>query len=483
MPRLSQLRDERIKKLAKVREAGIDPYPATVSRTRLLASILTKFEELELSEKQVSVVGRIRSIRVHGKAAFLDLEDASGKIQLFMTQSDTQRFQFFLDILDEGDIIEAKGSAYLSKRKEKSVRVISLRLLVKSFRPLPKEWFGLKDTEERFRKRYLDVIFNREVRDRFLKEAKILRELRSYLDSFHFHEVVTPILQPLAGGALAKPFTTHVNALDIDVALRIAPELYLKRLLVGGFEKIYELGPVFRNEGIDRDHNPEFLMLELYWAYQDWEGLMGFTEKWLHAVAQKVEFSLPPPPWQKKEFDALFEEKTGLAYQKSNEQTLLGFAKEHSVIINRRLSKAKIADELFKKLVRPELKEPTFITKLPIDISPFAKRLTDDKTKTARFILYINGLELVNGFSELNDPQDQEERFLYQQEMKRGGDEEVTEYDKDFIEALEYGMPPAAGLGLGVTRFFMLLTGAANVREATLFPLMKPKNASDEQGK
>lgn len=480
MPRLSQLRDERIKKLAKVREVGIDPYPAKVSRTRLLASILTKFEELESSQKQVSVVGRIRSIRVHGKAAFLDLEDGSGRIQLFMTQSDTQRFQFFLDILDEGDIIEAKGSTYLSKRKEKSLKIISLRLLAKSFLPLPKEWFGLKDMEERFRKRYLDVIFNREVKDRFLAEAKILRELRSYLDSFHFYEVITPILQPLAGGALAKPFTTHVNALDIEVALRIAPELYLKRLLVGGFEKIYELGPVFRNEGLDRDHNSEFLMLELYWAYQDWERLMEFTEKWLHTVAQKADFLLPPPPWQKKEFEALFEEKTGLSYQKSNEQTLLGFAKEHNVIINRRISKAKIADELFKKVVRPGLEHPTFVTKLPLDISPFAKRLSDDKEKTARFILYINGLELVNGFSELNDPEDQEERFLSQQEMKKQGDEEVTEYDKDFIEALEYGMPPAAGLGLGVTRFFMLLTGAPSIREAILFPLMKPRANNED---
>lgn len=480
MPRLSQLREERIKKLAKVREAGIDPFPANVSRNRLVGSVLAKFEELESSQKQVSVAGRIRSIRVHGKAAFLDVEDMSGKLQFFMTQSDTQRFQFFLDILDEGDIIEAKGTAYLSKRNEKSLKVISLRLLTKSLRPLPKEWFGLKDTEERFRRRYLDLIFNCEVKDRFLKEAKILRELRAYLDSQHFHEVVTPVLQPLAGGALAKPFSTHFNALDIDVVLRIAPELYLKRLLVGGFEKIYELGPVFRNEGLDRDHNPEFLMLELYWAYQDWEKLMEFTEKWLSAVAQKVEFSLKPPPWQRAEFEKLFEEKIGVTYQESSEESLLAVAKEKGVIVNRRLSKAKIADELFKKLVRPLLEEPTFITKLPIEISPFAKRLSHDSARTARFVLYINGLELVNGFSELNDPSDQEERFLAQQEMKKAGDEEVTEYDKDFIEALEYGMPPAAGLGLGVTRFLMLLTSAPNVREATLFPLMKPKNPTAE---
>lgn len=475
MPRLSELKAERLKKLEKIKKAGINPYPIVSRRDFFIGDILKRFDELEQSGKELTAAGRIKSVRIHGKAAFFDIEDESGKIQLFLAESETKDYQFLLETLDEGDIIEASGNVYLSQRKEKSIKVKTLQILTKTLNPLPAEWYGLKDAEERFRRRYLDLIFNKEVRERFIKTAAILRELRAYLDNAGFIEVTTPVLQPLAGGALAKPFITHFNALDEDVYLRIAPELYLKRLLVGGFEKVYELGTVFRNEGMDRDHNPEFLELEFYWAYQDWEGLMKFTEKWLFSAAKAVDFSLPPPPWECKEFEELLKKHTGIIYEKADEKELLAFGKKEKLIINRTVSKGKIADEIFKKIVRPKLQHPTFVTKLPLDISPLAKKLENDKTRTARFILYISGLELANAFSELNDPQDQEERFKSQQKMKQEGDEETMEYDKDFVEALEYGMPPAAGLGLGVTRFIMLLTGASNVREATLFPMMKKR--------
>jgi len=485
MPRLVQLKEERINKLKRIKKAGIDPYPALSHRDTFIQDFLARFDQLEESKKEVTLSGRIKSIRAHGAIAFCDIEDQAGKVQFFLSGNYTKQFEFFLSILDEGDIIEAVGEAYRSKTGEKSVKTRELRILTKTVRPLPSKWYGVKDREERYRKRYLDLIFNPNVKERFIKTARILKELRSYLDDNGFLEVKTPILQPLAGGALAKPFSTHLNALDIDLFLRIAPELYLKRLIVGGYEKIYELGEVFRNEGIDRDHNPEFQMLELYWAYQDWEELMRFTEKWLCAVAKATSYKLPAcaeasagrqaTSFERKEFEALFREYTGLDYEKTDEKKLLDFGKKQKLIINRKLSKGKIADEIFKKIVRPQLQNPTFVTKLPLDISPFAKRLEDEPTKTARFILYIKGLELVNGFSELNDPQDQEERFKMQQEMKKRGDEEITEYDKDYIEALEYGMPPTAGLGLGVTRLIMLLTGAPSVREATLFPLMKRK--------
>lgn len=475
MPTLSELRKERRKKAKALRVRGINPYPAFSHRTDFASDVITQFDILLEKKRAITIAGRITSIRIHGKASFIDIEDATAKIQLFVSAEGTQEYQFFLDVLDEGDIIEASGIAYLSSRQEKSIAVETLRVLTKSFNPLPKEWFGIKDVEERFRKRYLDLLFNEKVRERFIKTDKILTAIRSYLHDNGFIEVKTPILQPLAGGALAKPFKTHLNALDVDLYLRIAPELYLKRLLVGGFEKIYEMGESFRNEGVDREHNPEFTMLELYWAYQDWQGLMEFTAMWLSSVASSVGITLPSGPWPEKEFETLLKDYTGIEYKTASAGDLLAFAKKEHIVAKRALSKGKIADEIYKKLIRPHLENPTFVTKLPLDISPFAKRLDDDPTRTARFILCIKGIELVNGFSELNDPVDQEERFAMQQEMKVKGDEEVTEYDKDFIEALEYGMPPAAGLGLGVTRFIMLLTGASTLRETMLFPLMRPK--------
>ena len=475
MPTFEELRNERLKKLEILRAREIDPYPIDSFRDTEINKFLEKFEAYEKNANQIVLAGRVRSIRVHGKAAFLDLEDFSGKVQIFATLEKTKEFSLLIDTLDSGDILECKGNAYTSKTGQESLALASWRFLAKSILPLPSEWFGLKEKEERFRRRYLDMVLNAQVKERLWKASLTLKEIRKFLDTAGFLEMKTPVLQPLAGGALAKPFHTHLNALDMDLYLRIAPELYLKRLLVGGFEKIYELGEVFRNEGMDRDHNPEFLMLELYWAYQNWEGLMKFTEEWLFAVAQNIGAPLATPPWSRKEFETLFEEYTCIIYANADEKKLLTYAKEKKLIINRALSKGKIADEIFKKVVQPHLKNPIFITKLPLDISPFAKQLEGDNTRTARFILYIDSLQLVNGFSEINDPLDQEMRFKDQQEAKERGDEEITEYDKDYIDALSYGMPSAAGLGLGVDRFIMLLTKASSLREIIAFPLMRVK--------
>lgn len=475
MPTFQELRDERLKKAEKLTSAGFDPYASAFLRKESIGAFLNRFEPAIKETTETGLAGRVRAIRVHGKAMFFDLEDESATIQIFANANETEKFSLFQEVLDSGDIVECKGKAYQSQRGEKSLLVSEWRFLAKSIFPLPSNWFGLKDKEERFRKRYLDLLFNPETKKRFITASKAIREIHASLEKKGFVEVKTPILQALAGGALAKPFQTHLNALDIDLYLRIAPELYLKRLLVGGYEKIYEMGTCFRNEGMDYDHNPEFLMLELYWAYQNWEGLMSFTEEWLYGVAKKLHVALPKPPWKRIAFHTILKEKTGIDYAKASEQDLASFATQKNLTIRRVLSKGKIADEIFKKTIQENLIEPTFITQLPLDISPFAKRLPDDPQKTARFILYIKGLQLVNGFSELNDPQDQASRFQSQQDMKKKGDEEITEYDRDFIEALSYGMPPAAGLGLGIERFLMLLTDAPSLREVILFPLMRPK--------
>lgn len=473
MPTFKELQEERKKKRTVLEESGLDAYPIESQSRTPIEVFINSFKESNTHTHVLS--GRIRALRGHGKAGFADIEDESGKVQLFWDETHTKEFALLQETLDIGDILEVSGKTYLTKQGQKSLLVERWKFLAKSLSPLPSQWFGLKDTEERFRKRYLDLLLNPEVKDRFLKSAKIIHEIRAFLQNEGFIEVKTPILQALATGALAKPFKTHLNALDLDLVLRIAPELYLKRLVVGGFEKLFEIGEVFRNEGMDRDHNPEFLMLELYWAYQDWEGLMQFTEQWLWHVANVVGVALKKTPWPRKAFEDILKEKTGITYAKATQDELAVFAKEKGIIIDRALSKGKIADEIFKKLIQPHLVDPIFITKLPLDISPFAKKLGHGKNQTARFILYAHNLQLVNGFSEINDPLDQEERFLAQQEMKKHGDQETTEYDKDYVEALSYGMPPTAGLGLGIERLCMALTGASSLREVILFPLMRPK--------
>lgn len=443
---LEEIRKARLAKLENLRKAGVDPYPAESFRSHKVSEAIDNFDGLLKSGEKVTLAGRLMSLREHGGSFFGDLKDESGRIQLFFKKdilnnpspSSGRNYSFFLENFDIGDFIEASGVLIKTKVGEETLEVQSYRMLAKTLLPLPEKWHGLQDVEERFRKRYLDLIFNQEVKEKFELRFKIIGKIREYFLKAGAIEVETPILQTIPGGALAKPFKTHLNTLDLDLYLRIAPELFLKRLLIGGFEKVFEIGRNFRNEGIDRDHNPEFTMLEAYFAYKDYNWLAEFTEDLFVHLSKDFK-----KPFKKVEFTELLKGKTGAE-----------------------------ADEIFKKEIRPTIIEPTFVINHPIELSPLAKKI-DDKN-VARFQLIAGGFELCNAFSELNDPLDQKERFKEQKKLK--GDE-VHPYDDDFLEALEYGMPPAAGIGIGIDRLVMFLTNSHNLREIILFPTMRPKES------
>ncbi|MEK7659127.1 MAG: lysine--tRNA ligase [Patescibacteria group bacterium] len=436
---LEEIRKARLKKLENIRKAGIDPYPAESFRSRGTAETLKNFAELSEGKKKITLAGRLMSLRDHGGSVFGDLKDESGKIQLFFKKDalGEKDFGFFLENFDIGDFIEVGGVLIKTKVGEPTLEVQSFRMLAKTLLPLPEKWHGLQDNEERFRKRYLDLIFNENVKRKFESRFKIIQKIRQYFSDRGSVEVETPILQIIPGGALAKPFKTHMNTLDLDLYLRVAPELYLKRLLIGGFESVFEIGRNFRNEGIDRDHNPEFTMLEAYFAYRDYNWLMEFTEDLFVHLNENFK-----KPFKRIKFNELVKEKDN-------------------------------PDEIFKKLIRPKIIEPTFVIDHPVELSPLAKKLGEDQHHVARFQLIAGGFELCNAFSELNDPLDQKERFKEQKKLK--GDE-VHPYDQEFLEALEYGMPPAAGIGIGIDRLVMFLTNSNNLREIILFPTMKPKD-------
>lgn len=453
---LEDIKKTRLEKLANLKKAGINPYPADVLRTHTNAEALDAFKGL--SNKKIVLVGRVRSIREHGGSTFAHIEDGSAQIQIYFKKDEVgdKQYKLFLENIDIGDFIEVSGKLFLTKKGEKTLLVNDWKILSKSLLPLPGEWYGLEDVEERFKKRYLDLILNNEIRDKFARRSEIITNIRKFLDGNGFLEVETPMLQTMAGGAKAKPFKTHLNALDMDLYLRIAPELYLKRLLVGGFEKVYELGRNFRNEGMDREHNPEFTMLEFYAAYWDYNKMMDFTEKLLNSLDKK----LFKKPFKRVEYDEIVEKPAA-----SPEGKRAGPPQ----------SKGLGGEE---KEVFAKIKEPTFVINHPIEISPLAKtfRQAQGKNqKVERFQLIVNGLEIANGFSELNDPIDQVERFKAQEIERKRGNEEAHQFDKDFIEALEYGMPPAAGIGIGVDRLIVLLTNSKTVREIMLFPTMRPK--------
>jgi lysyl-tRNA synthetase class 2 len=435
MTNLEKIRKVRLKKLENLKKAGINCYPAKVLRTYTNREALDKFGQLSKGKKKISLVGRIRSIREHGGSCFCHIEDGSGQIQIYLKQDKIgkKNYQLFLDNIDIGDFIELSGILFRTKKGEKTLEVSKWRIITKSLSPLPDKWYGLKDVEERYRKRYLDLILNKEIKEKFKKRSAIIIKIRQFLDSNGFLEVETPMLQVLAGGAKARPFKTRLNALKMDLYLRIAPELYLKRLLIGGLEKIYELGRSFRNEGMDREHNPEFTMLEFYAAYWDYNKMMDFTERLLKTLDKKI-------------FKGKFKRV------------------EYNKVIK--------GDE---KQAFAKIKEPTFIINHPKEISPLAKKLEKNPKKVARFQLIVNGLEIANGFSEINDPIDQKQRFKAQEAQRKRGDKEAHQYDKEFIEALEYGMPPAAGIGIGIGRLVVLLTSSKTLREAILFPTMRPK--------
>ena len=448
---IENIKENRLKKLAALRRAGVNPYPAKTKRTHTIEEALADFEKLSRAKTKVILVGRIRSIRGQGALTFLHFEDGTAKIQAFLKkdQIGDKDYQFFLGNFDIGDFLEISGILFETKRGEKTVEVNDFQILTKSTLPLPEKWHGLQDVEERFRKRYLDILMSPEVKEKFKQRSGIIAQLRQILQEQGFMEVETPILQPIPGGALAKPFKTHLNALDMDLYLRVAPELYLKRLLVAGFEKIYEIGRCFRNEGMDAYHNPDFTMLELYWAYQDRDGLMKFVEKIISDLVKKTKGTTQisyqgkkidfKTPWKRIKFDDLVKEKKGAGL-----------------------------DECFKETCRRDIIQPTFVIDHPSELTLLAKAKENDQKHADRFQLVVGGIEIINGFSELNDPQEQAKMF-------ERADIELERKDKDFLEALEYGMPPAAGLGIGIDRLIILLTDCHSLREAILFPTMRPK--------
>ncbi|MFA5070150.1 MAG: lysine--tRNA ligase [Patescibacteria group bacterium] len=480
----------RKKKLERLLKQGFNPYPSQTKRSHSLAEILLDFETLAANKKKVVIAGRLLSLRLHGGSLFFHLDDGTERLQNFMRKDEVgeEKYQLFIDDIDIGDFIETQGELFVTKKGEKTLKVSGFNILAKALRPLPEKWHGLTDTEIRFRQRYLDLISNPEIKGIFRKRSQIITSIREFLNSHGFLEVDTPILQPIPGGANARPFVTHHNALDIDLYLRIAPELYLKRLIVGGFEKVYEISRCFRNEGVDYSHNPEFTQVEFYWAFADYEELMKFTEIMLLYILKNLDADLIldysshridfTPPYLRITFNEALKKYAHIDLDKNIDlATLKTLAEKAGLKIDKGFHKAKILDELFKKIIRPNLTQPTFVKDYPYEISPLSKRMANNPRYTERFQLVAAGLELCNAFSELNDPQDQLARFKEQEILRREGDTEAQRIDLDFIEALEYGMPPTAGFGLGIDRLTALLTNSHNIKEVIFFPTLKPKDS------
>ncbi|MDD5760765.1 MAG: lysine--tRNA ligase [Candidatus Pacebacteria bacterium] len=478
---LDDLIKERLKKLKKLQDKNINPYPEKSERQFPIDSAFTNFSSWAKNRKKIILAGRIWAIRRHGGAIFVDIRDEKAKIQLLLKRDELgeEKMKFFEDFFDLGDFLDAQGVLFKTKKGEKTLLVQDFRLLAKSLRPLPDAWYGLEDAEERFRRRYLDLLENETVKRRFILRGKIISAIREFLNDQEYLEVETPILQPLYGGANANPFTTHLDALKTNLYLRIAPELYLKRLIVGGLENIYEIGKCFRNEGIDREHNPEFTILELYSAYKTREDAIKLVEELFKFLAKKFQKESPSgkiflnKTWENIGYEDFLKKETGLTFQDKKDKWQEK-AREMKIGLNEGDSKEKIAEAVFKKL-RNRIKEPTFIIDHPIAISPLAKRKEGEPDKAARFQLIVSGLEIVNGFSELNDPIDQKKRFEDEAAMRKKGDLEAHPLDMNYIEALEYGMPPTAGLGIGIDRLVAIFTDAPSLKEVILFPFMKPK--------
>ena len=487
MANLPEIRKNRLRKLKKILDSGLNPYPQKTRRTHKIGEVLEEFSRLAKKNQEVVVVGRIRTLRGHGGATFFDIEDGSGKIQALLRKNKIgeKGYQFFQELVDIGDFLEVKGTLMKTKTGQETIEVSDFNFLVKSLLPLPEKWHGLQDIEERYRKRYLDLLFNKDVREKFERRAQIIKTLREFLAGEGFLEVETPILQPIYGGAEAKPFKTHLNALDIDLYLRIATELYLKKLLVGGFEKVYEIGKCFRNEGIDKAHNPDFTMLEFYCAYTDHNDMMKFTEKMFEFLLKKI-FGKPEikyngkkvdfkSPWKRVDFFELFQKETGLNLEDLSREGLAREAKKLGVKLEKGAQKPQIADKIFKKLCQPKIWQPTFVLHYPTGAFPLSKTFEKNPKKLACFQGFAAGWELIKAFSELNDPVEQRKRFEEQEKLYKKGLEEAQRMDEDFLTALEYGMPPAAGLGLGIDRLTALLTDSHSLREVILFPTMRPK--------
>jgi len=482
---------ERRAKLAALRAQGV-AYPNDFRRDALAAQLLSSYADrdpawFEANPVRVRVGGRMMFKRVMGKASFVKIADRSGQIQLFLQESALGESYEDFKGYDVGDLLGAEGLLFRTKTNELSVRVETLRLLAKSLRPLPDKWHGIADTELRYRQRYVDLIMTERSREVFRTRTRILRYLRDFLDALDFLEVETPMMQPIPGGAAARPFVTHHNALDLKMYLRIAPELYLKRLIVGGFERVYEINRNFRNEGLSTQHNPEFTMLELYWAYTDYSELMDLIERLVHGLADGL-FASRRVNYQGREYDlakpfrritieaALLEHNPQLERARLRDVPYLRAACERLGIgFAGHDGAGKLQIELFEKTVEHTLLDPTFVYAYPLEVSPLSRGNDADPFLTDRFEFFLAGRELANGFSELNDPEDQAERFRAQVLRKDSGDEEAMHYDADYVRALEYGMPPTAGLGLGVDRLVMFLTDSPSIRDVLLFPHLRPE--------
>lgn len=490
---LNELLSIRRQKLDKLRELGVDPFGSRYETTHHAREILEQYsgftnEELEPKEITVSVAGRIMQKRSMGKASFAHILDLSGRIQIYVRKDTVgdKAYQVF-QLLDIGDLIGVKGHVFKTKTGETSIKVLELVLLTKSLYPLPDKFHGLKDVETRYRQRYVDLIVNEEVRDTFIIRSKIISSMRRYLDSRGYLEVETPTLHAIAGGAAARPFITHHNALDMQLYMRIAIELHLKRLIVGGLEKVYEIGRVYRNEGISTRHNPEFTMIELYEAYADYHDIMELTEDMISHIAKEVlgttkivyqgqEVDLTPP-WRRVSMVELIKEHTGVDFSvQMTDDEARALARQFNVPVEPHMEFGHIVNEFFETFVEDKLIQPTFVTGHPVAISPLAKKNPQDPRFTERFELFIVAREHANAFTELNDPIDQRERFEAQLAERNKGNDEAHEMDEDFLRALEYGMPPTGGLGIGIDRLVMLLTDSPSIRDVLLFPLMKERH-------
>lgn len=489
---LDELRQARIEKMERMKEAGIEPYPAKSKRTHKIEDALKDFNILSEKKETITVVGRLRTFRTHGALSFADIGDQSGRMQLFFQKDALGEEKYdFLKNFDMGDFVQATGFLFTTQKGQRTLSVNEYTMLSKSLLPLPEKWHGLTDEETRYRKRHLDLIMNEDVRNLFRNRTNFINNIRGFLNSNDFMEVETPVLESVPGGAEAEPFVTHHNKLDIDFYLRISLELHLKRLMVGGFERIYEIGRVFRNEGISTQHLQEFTMLEFYWAYADYEKLMDFVENFYTDIIQKTFGTLDIPyqgkilhfqaPWPRIDYREIVLKESGVDIDLyPTKEAMQELVREKGIKPDPAAGRGRLIDQLYKKLVRPNLFQPCFLINHPLDISPLAKKKDNDQNKVERLQVLIAGAEVGNGFSELNDPIDQRNRFLGQEELRRAGDKEAQMIDEDFVEALEYGMPPTAGFGVGIDRLLMILSDQENIRDVVFFPMMKPKAVEEK---
>lgn len=488
MAAIDSLRQVRLEKLEKLRQLGVDPYPARVKREQTIV------EARQMMGNNVAVVGRIRSVRGHGGIQFFDLHDETGKIQLLFKKDELpSKLKELLSLLDIGDFLAVEGEVFKTQAGEITVLVKDFQVIAKALTPLPSEWYGLKDVEERYRKRYLDILMNKDVKDTLLKRTKIVKAVREFLDNQGFFEVETPTLQPIYGGAFARPFVTHHHTLDIDLYLKISDELYLKRLIIGGIEKVYEIDKDFRNEGIDRTHNPEFTQMECYWAYADYKKMMRLTEELYAYVAEEVlgttkvtfgEHEIDfKPPWRRLTMKEALKEYAQIDVDKLSDEEIKKLLKKHNLVpesdptltgVAAGFSRGVAIATLFE-LVEPHLIQPTFIYDFPRETTALCKPKKDEPSLIERFEPYVAGFEIGNAYSELNDPLVQKEFFEEQVKAAKSGDEEAQPMDTPFLEAMEYGMPPTGGLGLGIDRMVMLLTNKQNIRDVIIFPTLRPE--------